>query len=60
MLFPALVVWGCMPELTKNYVDMTNASSTYPMVQYSVKQPRHMLVIKPTKFVSWDLGKIQT
>ena len=29
MLFLALVLWGCMPELTKNCVDMTNASSTY-------------------------------
>jgi uncharacterized membrane protein len=29
MLFPALTIWGCMPELTKNCVDMTNASSTY-------------------------------
>jgi uncharacterized membrane protein len=30
MLFLALALWGCMPELTKNCVDMTNASSTYP------------------------------
>ena len=29
MLFPALAIWGCMPELTKNCVDMTNASSMY-------------------------------
>jgi hypothetical protein len=29
MLFSALPVWGCLPELTKNCVDMTNASSTY-------------------------------
>jgi uncharacterized membrane protein len=29
MLFLALVLWGCMPELMKNCVDMTNASSTY-------------------------------
>ena len=29
MLFPALALWGCMPELTKNCVDMTNASSMY-------------------------------
>jgi hypothetical protein len=28
-LFLALALWGCMPELTKNCVDMTNASSTY-------------------------------
>lgn len=24
-----LDIWGCMPELSKNCVDMTNASSTY-------------------------------
>jgi hypothetical protein len=29
MLFSLLALWGCMPELTKNCVDMTNASSTY-------------------------------
>jgi uncharacterized membrane protein len=29
MLFLALALWGCMPELTKNCVDMTNSSSTY-------------------------------
>ena len=29
MLFLALALWGCMPELTKNCVDITNASSTY-------------------------------
>jgi hypothetical protein len=29
MLFLALAIWGCMPELTKNCVDITNASSTY-------------------------------
>ncbi|MDE1769617.1 MAG: hypothetical protein KGI28_03550 [Thaumarchaeota archaeon] len=24
-----LDIWGCMPEISKNCVDMTNASSTY-------------------------------
>jgi hypothetical protein len=24
-----LLTWGCIPELTKNCQDMTNASSTY-------------------------------
>jgi PPOX class probable F420-dependent enzyme len=33
-------------------------SLSNPIVQYSINQPRHVLVIKPTKFVSWDLGKI--
>jgi Na+/glutamate symporter len=29
MLPILLDIWGCMPELSKNCVDMTNASSTY-------------------------------
>ncbi len=29
MLLSALALWGCVPELTKNCVDMTNASSMY-------------------------------
>lgn len=29
MLFQILGIWGCMPEITKSCVDMTNASSTY-------------------------------
>jgi len=29
MLFHILAIWGCMPEITKDCVDMTNASSTY-------------------------------
>ena len=29
MVLPVLVVWGCMPEITRGCVDMTNASSTY-------------------------------
>ena len=29
MLPFVLDLWGCMPELSKNCVDMTNASSTY-------------------------------
>jgi uncharacterized membrane-anchored protein YhcB (DUF1043 family) len=29
MLLPILAIWGCVPELTKDCVDMTNASSTY-------------------------------
>lgn len=24
-----LIIWGCLPEITKNCIDMTNASSTY-------------------------------
>jgi gas vesicle protein len=29
MWLPILAIWGCIPELTKNCVDMTNSSSTY-------------------------------
>ena len=29
MLLSTLAPWGCVPELTKNCVDMTNASSMY-------------------------------
>jgi septal ring factor EnvC (AmiA/AmiB activator) len=29
MLFQILAIWGCMPEVMKDCVDMTNASSTY-------------------------------
>lgn len=29
MFLPILAIWGCMPELTKDCVDMTNSSSTY-------------------------------
>jgi membrane protein implicated in regulation of membrane protease activity len=29
MIFQMLVFWGCIPEITRECVDMTNASSTY-------------------------------
>lgn len=29
MIFQILAIWGCMPELGKDCLDMTNASSTY-------------------------------
>ena len=29
MIFQILALWGCMPEITKGCIDMTNASSTY-------------------------------
>ena len=29
MLLQILALWGCMPEITKDCIDMTNASSTY-------------------------------
>ena len=29
MIVQILALWGCMPEMTKGCVDMTNSSSTY-------------------------------
>jgi uncharacterized membrane protein len=29
MVMPILVIWGCVPEITRGCLDMTNASSTY-------------------------------
>jgi uncharacterized membrane protein len=29
MIIPILVIWGCVPEITRGCLDMTNASSTY-------------------------------
>jgi predicted RNase H-like nuclease (RuvC/YqgF family) len=29
LLLPIFVIWGCIPELTKDCIDMTNTSSTY-------------------------------
>ena len=29
MLINAIAIWGCMPEIAKDCIDMTNASSTY-------------------------------
>jgi PPOX class probable F420-dependent enzyme len=31
---------------------------SYPMVQFSVNLPRYILVVKPTKIISWDFTKI--
>lgn len=36
----------------ERYVGRNSLSN--PMVQYSINQPRYVIVIKPTKFVSWD------
>jgi len=30
-----------------------------PQVQFSVSLPRHMVVIKPTKIMSWDFTKVE-
>lgn len=29
MSVEAIAIWGCMPEITKGCIDMTNASSAY-------------------------------
>ena len=29
MIFQTLALWGCIPEISRDCVDMTNASSTY-------------------------------
>lgn len=29
-----------------------------PMVQFSISMPRNIIVIKPIKIISWDLGKV--
>ena len=36
MVFQILAIWGCMPELTKDCLDMTNASSTYLSIAIGV------------------------
>ncbi len=36
MVFQILAIWGCMPELTKDCLDMTNASSTYLSIAVGV------------------------
>ncbi len=29
MIFQTLALWGCIPEITRDCIDMTNTSSTY-------------------------------
>ena len=50
MILPILAVWGCMPEITKGCMDMTNASSTYLSIAIGA-------VVGA--LVSWWLYKIQ-
>jgi uncharacterized membrane protein len=50
MILPILAVWGCMTEITKGCIDMTNASSTYLSITIGA-------VVGA--LVSWWLYKIQ-
>jgi uncharacterized membrane protein len=50
MILSILAVWGCMPEVTKSCMDMTNASSTYLSIAIGA-------VVGA--LVSWWLYKIQ-
>jgi uncharacterized membrane protein len=50
MILPILAVWGCMTEITKGCMDMTNASSTYLSIAIGA-------VVGA--LVSWWLYKIQ-
>ena len=50
MILPILAVWGCMPEITKGCMDMTNAASTYLSIAIGA-------VVGA--LVSWWLYKIQ-
>ena len=29
MVEQSFAMWGCIPEITRDYIDMTNAGSTY-------------------------------
>jgi nitroimidazol reductase NimA-like FMN-containing flavoprotein (pyridoxamine 5'-phosphate oxidase superfamily) len=35
-----------------------NEALSNPMVQFSINLPRHILLVKPTKILSWDISKI--
>jgi uncharacterized membrane protein len=50
MILPILAVWGCVPEITKGCMDLTNASSTYLSIAIGA-------VVGA--LVSWWLYKIQ-
>ena len=50
MIIHILAAWGCMPEITKGCMDITNASSTYLSIAIGA-------VVGA--LVSWWLYKIQ-
>ena len=50
MILPIHVIWGCVPEIARGCVDMTNASSTYLSIAIGA-------VVGA--LVSWWLYKIQ-
>jgi hypothetical protein len=39
-------------------IDVVDDALNNPMVQFSIGMPRHILVSKPVKVVSWDLAKL--
>jgi uncharacterized pyridoxamine 5'-phosphate oxidase family protein len=63
------VIVECIVEIRDEIDNNSFARKTYeryigisaldnPFVQFSVNLPRYMLVIKPTKIISWDFSKI--
>jgi hypothetical protein len=57
MIIQILALWGCMPELTKGCIDMTNASSTYLSIAVGVLTPVSILssIVNPCVFVTASL-----
>jgi uncharacterized membrane-anchored protein YhcB (DUF1043 family) len=50
MIFQILALWGCIPEITRDCIDMTNASSTYLSI---------VLGVIIGGLISWWVYKIQ-
>ena len=54
ILVQVLALWGCMPEITRGCMDMTNASSTYLSIYLSI-----VLGAIVGALISWWVFKIQ-
>jgi hypothetical protein len=50
MILPILVIWGCIPEIKRGCIDMTNSSSTYLSIAIEA--------VVGT-LISWRIYKIQ-